>query len=88
MTNNCLPAATSHVVTNDFWLEYRIARAFTLNLGVGSMVAQDLKQQYYVKMSGVNGSTGVWDSLPEIHHVDVFVWFLSEVLETQILFRF
>ena len=52
------------------------------------MVAQDLKQQYYVKMAGVNGSTGVWDSLPEIHHVDVFVWFLSEVLETQILFRF
>ena len=61
MTYICLPTATTHVITNDFWLNNGIAGTFTVNLGNSSMVAQDLKQLYYVKMVGKGkGSSGVY----------------------------
>lgn len=41
MTHTCLSTATTHVVTNDFWLEYSIAGEFTVNLEKGSMMAQE-----------------------------------------------
>ena len=75
MTNSCLPMAAPNVVTNDFWLEYSIAGAFTLHLQESSMVAQNLKQLYYVKISGVNGRTGVSHNLDDICPVEVLVCF-------------
>ena len=70
MTNTCLPMAAANVVTNDFWLEYSVAGAFTLHLKEHSMVAHDIKQLCYVKISGVNGRTGVSDNLDDICPVD------------------